>query len=77
MDHATAARSAKQIRRRESTGNRAGLREYRCPDCGGWHVGHRDTASLRSKRTPRPKRGSGRRPPTPDGYERLGLPPPE
>lgn len=85
LSHAEAAESARRIRRRnKNRGDNYPLDVYRCdgPDgCGWWHVGHIRAAKLvarkrRRRRAMTPRPNSGWRPPTSDGYERLGLTPP-
>lgn len=69
------ARHAADVARRQNVTAAGGppLEPYRC-DCGWWHIGHRP-ARLLVRDRPGRRRGPVRRRPTPDGYERLGLPP--
>lgn len=82
LSHAEAVESARRIRRRNrNRGVSHPLTEYLC-DCGWWHVGFHTAERLvkakrhgrRRSRLPVP---AGWQPPTVDGYERLGLPPPQ
>ena len=83
LSHDEASRSARRIRRRNAARGESDwlLREYRCEDCGWWHVGHETVEKARARRVGavagQRRRGSTWRRPTSDGYERLGLTPPQ